>query len=344
MWEGVTHRLYYSICTLNPSSTTWLKSDKLTGEDFYNPTVYVRKDNNSNFLFHLAWQHLDTDIYYLNLYWNGSDVVFSPQEYPSRSDGYSKNYTPSITGRMVVNSEEIKLSWIGYREGALYGPGGSTPAGETKVLFKGRSSKGVWSSLYVFGDNVESVNINKTGDEKFAFAWSESNGSSFLNKYVRSDEIPTTIRNLSTTGKDLQVNNGTNLTTMFANSFQSQTSPYSFALSGNLSGGLSKETGLTIYNGREGVVAKDTAQFYFAVGDILLNGSSIDFVDIADTVSVDNLQMLNSYLISQPFTVNDNSTLSYGVQYGITDSTSAVTALSDGSTISFKVELIDDQT
>jgi hypothetical protein len=59
--------------------------------------------------------------------------------------------------------------------------------------------------------------------------------------------------------------------------------------------------------GREGVIYKDSAQFYFAVGDIILNNQSIDFVDLPDTVFIVDNEMLNQYLYSVPFEVNNNS-------------------------------------
>jgi len=322
-----------------------------TDANSINPTIYNDYYNNQ-INFHLAWEDsissTNSKIYYERLYpyydniTGKTNILFDNFTEVSYKSGYSGNYSPSITG---VNGDDIKLVWIGSRENVAYGPG-SQSLYTKKVLFKFKMNSYSWSNLYVYGDNVENVNINGAADTKYSFAWSQSTGSSFVNKYVSSNdnEIPATIITLSTTGRDIQVNNGATLNDMFANSFQSQSVPYSFSLSENLSGGLSKQTGLSIYKGREGVVVKDTAQFYFAVGDINLNGENIDFVDVDDTVDINNLQTLNNYLISQPFAVNDNSTLTYGVQYGITDSASSVVALSDGSTINFKVELVDNQT
>jgi len=54
--------------------------------------------------------------------------------------------------------------------------------------------------------------------------------------------------------------------------------------------------------------------------------------------------LINGHLVSEPFTVTNNSNLTYGIQYGIIDSAAAVFALSDSSEINFKVELLDDQT
>jgi hypothetical protein len=120
--------------------------------------------------------------------------------------------------------------------------------------------------------------------------------------------------------------------------------PYYFNLSESLSGGLEKIESFTIYQGREGVVSKDSTDFYYAIGDINIDGENVEFVEMPDSIVINDLQIMNEYLISEPYSVTNNSTLTYGVQYGVTDSASAVAALSDSSQISFKVELVDVQT
>jgi hypothetical protein len=148
------------------------------------------------------------------------------------------------------------------------------------------------------------------------------------------------ILTLSSTGKDMQINNGTTFSSMFANSFSSVSLPYSFNLSQNF-GAIGKENSLSIFNGREGIVGKNGAQFFFALGDISVNGQNINFIPVPDSVSINSLQTLNTYFESEPFTVNSSSNLIYGVQYGITDSALCLTALSENENIGFKVELID---
>jgi hypothetical protein len=50
---------------------------------------------------------------------------------------------------------------------------------------------------------------------------------------------------------------------------------------------------------------------------------------------------LNKYLTSEPFAVDNNSSLVYGVQYGITDTLACISALEDEREINFKVKLYD---
>jgi hypothetical protein len=180
--------------------------------------------------------------------------------------------------------------------------------------------------------------------EPVAIAWSEGVNCDWPNKYIRSHESPPLIHELTTTGSEIQVNNSSDFTNMYVNSFNRGSLPYYFMLSENLSGGLEKTESISILKAREGVVNKDSADFYYAVGDINVNGEIVDFVEMPDSLDIVNTQLLNQYLISNPFSVTDNSILTYGVQYGVTDSASAVNALSDSTTIAFRVALVDNQT
>ncbi len=108
---------------------------------------------------------------------------------------------------------------------------------------------------------------------------------------------------------------------MYANSFNRTSLPYYFNTSEYLSGEIHKITSVPIYKGREGVVTKDSTDFYYAVGDIAVDGQNVDFIEMPDTIVINDLLDINEHLISEPFEVTSNSTLTYGVQYGIIDST-----------------------
>jgi len=63
-----------------------------------------------------------------------------------------------------------------------------------------------------------------------------------------------------------------------------------------------------------------------------------------DTAKVNSLEDANYYLVSKPFTLNDNSEFYYMVRFGISDSNAVKQALSDNEFINFRVELIDANT
>jgi len=135
---------------------------------------------------------------------------------------------------------------------------------------------------------------------------------------------PENILELGTTGKDIQLCNGfTNSNSIYSISYKSESFPFYFTTSRSIGSlGLSKEKNVVIREAREGVVVKDSAQFYFAFGDVKVNEQKIGFRIIPDTIRLNNLQLINAYLETEPFLLSDNSDFNYSVQYGISDSLS----------------------
>jgi len=356
IWKG-NNQFLYSLCILNPITTSWYDGGAgIFGNSDYNtPAIYtVKYSSASPRYFHLAYQVSNREIHYRLLKWDAVEERFTVGALTnvSANSGYGNHYNPTITGTDWVIGESrttyIRLAWRGYRDAYEDNPPCALLEGESRVLYKFKAP-GYWSSFFVYGDYVTSVSINKGTTvmddwEPVAIAWSEGVNCDWPNKYIRSHESPPLIHELTTTGSEIQVNNSSDFTNMYVNSFNRGSLPYYFMLSENLSGGLEKTESISILKAREGVVNKDSTDFYYAVGDINVNGEIVDFVEMPDSLDIVNTQLLNQYLISNPFSVTDNSILTYGVQYGVTDSASAVNALSDSTTIAFRVELVDNQT
>jgi hypothetical protein len=267
-----------------------------------------------------------------------NSIEFSPKFLISQNSGYSYNYSPSI----VSFGEDAALCWIAYRKYAVpddpgqgNGPGDPQPLGETKVFFKSFTN-GNWSQFYSYGNNINSVSINRNSNNTFAFAWSE--GSNNVNKFVRSDNLAG-VYTTNTTGRHIQVGNFSNFNSMRLHSFTTSTTPYYFSLSNPFT--IDQHE---VIVDREGVIVQDTTAFYFSVGEISVDGETVEFVLLPDTLIIDDRETMNSYLISEPFILTDNSSFVYSVKYGITDSLSASQVLSNGKSVRFKIELIDDQT
>ena len=153
----------------------------------------------------------------------------------------------------------------------------------------------------------------------------------------------TTLSN--TSGKDFQLSNGITPSQMRAIAFNSASQPYFFTNQNLYPQGqgseLTKSASNSISQGREGVIIKDSAQFFFVVGDVKCDNNNIEFIPIVDTTRFHTLGEMNNYLITNPIQVNDNSNLCYSVDYGITDSLKALNALKGNSKINFKVEILD---
>src|SRR5690606_8939233 len=207
-----------------------------------------------------------------------------------------------------------------------------------KVLFKSPQNPG---SYWQFGNNVSSPNINKQNDNTYyAFGWSENQSSIKF-----ADNTLSTVRTISdVTGQNLQINNGPDKNNMYCMAFEHNAGvPFYFERSNNLGSYYTPQKIISTYfsSGREGTVSIDSASFYFALGDISVDGETIDFINVPDTVSINNLNSLNDYLITEPFNVADNSNFIYSVQFGLNDSLSALQSVTGSRFINFKVQLID---
>jgi len=264
----------------------------------------------------------------------------------SSGSGYTWNYNPSI----IELNGLAKVVWIGKRVilppenlAKVEGENGTAIVTnyEYRTIFKDPSYYRYWS----FGSNVSSApSINKTDNNSaYVFGWSETNGTR-TNKFA--DNTLSTITTLNTTGKDLQLCNGADKYSMFALSFTNAALPYSFALSNSIgSVALAKEnTSLSINKGREGVVVKDSSQIYFTLGDVLVNGENISFKTIPDTFSVTSVADVNNCVKTNPFSVTDNSSLFYSVQYGVSNAEQLKRTFTESDIISFRIELVEAAT
>jgi hypothetical protein len=292
-----------------------------TNSSSLNPTIgYTTQSYYTTF--HLAWQQrvsaTQSNIDYRTATPNGDDDFdFSSVTNVSSSGGYSKNERPSIVGA----GTGARLSWIGSEDD------------EYTTVFKDPSYYAYW----YFGNDVTSTSINISSD-RYVIGWSE--GSS---QYITDSRTLSQVKTLNTNGADLQISNGSTSSTMYAVGYQSSSSPYSFQLSNNVASFGKGQTD-KIANGRFGILSKAGVQFKFAVGDINVDGKIISFVDMPEKTKFSSVSDVNQYLISEPFTLNDNSTIAYDVQYGTTDSVLAAQILGKGRFISFKLELIEDKT
>ncbi len=314
-----------------------------TDQNSSSPTIAARMNVGAQGDFYLAWQQSTSQINYKKIHYIDDEITNDPT--PTNvtyNSGFSQYYSPSI---LVMETDNIaRLCWVGSRYVcAGGGVGDCVQVQEYKILFKGINNL---TRQWVFGTSgqtVSSPNINKKNNNAtnpyYAFAWSESSGE---NKFA--DNTLSTVRTLNTNGQNIQVVNGSDKNTMYAMSFDHNSgSPYYLKMSESLgSFYMPQKIQLNAFHsGREGVVSIDSADFYFALGDITVDNQPIDFVDIADTIAIDNLSILNDNLISEPIGVSDNSNFVYSVQYGINDSLSAVQAMIDDRFISFKVQLLD---
>ncbi|HSD63435.1 MAG TPA: T9SS type A sorting domain-containing protein, partial [Ignavibacteriaceae bacterium] len=273
--------------------------------------------------YYLVWEENNTIKYAaLNASGGGNSQIIS------NGDGYTYKNNPS---QIVLNDTLSRICWKGKR----YTP----PYWEKRVVFRSINNNHFW----YFGFNVSPPNINKADDQSYySILWNHDENSTYF-----ADNSLSTIRQIGgLPGSSVQVSNGSTKDQMFAEVFNISSEPYYFKTSNSIGSYYTphKITNYSFSSGREGIISKDTAQFYFTFGDVLVDNQSIDFIEIPDSTVFDSKEILNQYLVSEPFQLTDNSTFLYSIQYGITDS-SAAFALFDnsGKFISFKLQLVDNQ-
>ncbi len=313
------------------------------------PTIVTDKTSQAINYFNLAWSqgnpnNDNSDIYYYDLYFDNNNNILkrtTSPEIPSANCGYEKNYKPSITYLVQGNGQNAKLEWIGERnsEGEEEFEKSAAMAVEKNAIFKSRDGLNWYYYTWAFGTEVQSVNINRSGNTGYVIAWSQKPGSNFENKFVKNTSF-SSIKTFNTTGRDIQINEGTSYNDMYCNSFSSLGLPYSFNLSQSV-GSIQKENSrLHVSSGREGVINRDSSAIYFTLGDIEVNDQKIEFTEIIDNAPITNFELLNQNLVSEEFTLADNAHFSYSVQYGVLQKGESP-SLSGNEYVKFTVLLID---
>ncbi|MCW8805841.1 MAG: T9SS type A sorting domain-containing protein [Ignavibacteriaceae bacterium] len=309
--------LYFKYGTGGPFwPLVWQQFYGLDGTDgnSSNPTTSSKKDPNSP-LFHLAWQQGTTAIKYCNLIPDGTNITISSIETPSSGDGFSYKINPSIS-----------IKYDGYPTlvyvGSLY------QSATTQVTKRSRSSSS-WGTFAKYG-----ANVNSPTEYNSIIVWSEGNANKLYRPW-------SSIRTLSTFGQYVQMSNGSS--SMYAIAFKQYTSPSYFQTSPNLVT-LPKVNSLINECGREGIVAKGEAEFYFILGDVIVDNEVINFPEVEDTTNIANTNELNLYMKTNSFSINESSEFSFSIAYGAVDSLKALNELTGESRIHFSLELIDAST
>lgn len=334
------HILETNASSSSPSVTSSIDDD--------NPST-----GDGHWYFPFVWTQGSSIYYRVMIYRVNDRWDLRPWTNISSNSGYTYNYSPSVISYKIAggasNEFYSRIVWIGKRFEEEEGGMGKAQAAQgtwaRRVVYNNQQTP---NTFEVYGDNVTSVNINKnsTGikDSTHAISWSTSTG---VAKYRISTGAIGDFQNGTTiiNGKDAQLSNGTSFSDMYGLMLDASTSaPYHLRLSDNNLSQFSKQQFSAVNNGREGIVRDSTAQFYFAVGDILVNGEPVNFEGNPDTIKNHTTETLNANLVSSPIELSNNSNLLYSVQYGITDSAFTAKVLAGGKTVNFKIQLVDANT
>lgn len=311
-------------------------------------SVSVSASRTGNNGFHVLYQGSNNTIYYTYLSeTNGGTLQQTTPRDVSTGSGFTQNHSPSV---VIMPDGEPRACWVGY--GSLFNYETESSYNENTVVFRGiNSSNYFWN----FDDQVQQVNINSSingsnNTATYLVGWVRGNAAPYQNKYM----IPTsfsTFSSFNTTGKYLQVCNGfkgNDYNELAAMSFNTGSLPYKFQMSGSSApqGPVVSEKirpqEMELY--RSGVAFRDSAQFKFRIGGLSVDGTRIAFPEIPDTVVIGSLASANTWLVSNPFEVNNNSVFTYHVFYSPVDTANARAVLGENDQVSFKTQLADANT
>ena len=333
--------LYLKTGTIRPSNmpppggTTGITSNdppvKIAGTSATskNPSIYAMKTNSYRAL---VWEDQNTIKYSDHIPFTINDI-----QTISDGDGFSTRNNPSV---VVMDDHSAKVVWKAERR--YYPDGGISPFRQTAVIFKDPGVGG----FNQFGSNVGNPNINRADEGSFfAFAWSENDGAT--NKFA-DNNLSSYWTMPNNTGTDVQISNGPNKFSMYAELFNSSIVPHYFKTSPNLAS-MQYETPVIHGTdepsvGREGTISAGHAQFFFNFGDISVADSSIGFIPLPQHPSYDSVGVLNEYSLTEAFNIYDGIDFLYTILYGTTDSTGAAALLVDGNYVSYNLYLVDDAT
>jgi Secretion system C-terminal sorting domain len=321
-------------------SSTWVLFDSTTitssDTNFIHPTISAARNPSDqyNMVYNIAWEYYQSSssssIYAkkISIIGNPPKLSLSSTSTPSSGDGFWTNYNPTIVS---MNDNTARLVWTGYSPWYL-----------TRAIYRYNDTNNNWSStIYNMGSNVIQSYINNTDDGYFVIGWVQNNGS-LTNNYVRSDNI-NQIKNFSTTGNNLQINNAASLSNMYALTYKNTTMPYFFGQSSSV-GSLGKITNASVSNGRAAVISYNGIDYCFGLGDIIADGQKISFVPIPDSVFQLNTDTLDYFLRSNAFNINNNSKVTFSLFHGMIGSNDTAQVISLASTTDFinmKVVVVD---
>lgn len=297
--------------------------------------IHIAFESQSSIKYKLAYNQGLNWLYY-SLIDLSTGCGFSQNNYPSIS--LSQSLTPSI----MVSWTGIYLAAADKKVAKEQDESIRRYAAVAKVGYNAS-----WGGFSNFSNNVKYTNNNSLNTSAGSIlAWSESNGQ--YSKYVRrkTDGTYDAITSLSSNGIQTMVSNGSAFDNVKAMVFNTQTSaPYllnkctdSFPLNK-----VGKTETVDISYGRSGVVEKNGIEFLFSIGDVLLDGQTIKFVERVDTLPVVSIDEMNLVARTNTFGLSSESELIFSDYYYVVNKNLA-SSLSDEFNVAFKCELVNAAT
>ena len=350
--------LYYSrYCTYN--GVNYDEFDVLipnTSSGSLNPAIAVNKTGIPDL--HLTYQEGNINGKSIRYRWaNGSfynQRTFTSPLSISEASAYYINTDPSLS-LFKKNSSDYEpiVSWLGGDVGAPYKSNGfSIPTPRLIVRACDDYSSGRWGTTNIYGEEVSSTQNNSvTGVlNQSIITWGQKDGTE--SKWIKRDGInyygPCS---LIPAGINTNVSNGISLDNIKALSFDISALPYiinpceTLFSQPTFCGGQQKIVSTNPFTfSRAGVILKNGIEFAYHTGDIVLDDSSIQFIEVPDTLTYSNTEELNQVLSTQVFSLNSNSSLVFSNCYYVLNSELADSLMGEDETVGYRVELVNSNT
>ncbi len=166
------------------------------------------------------------------------------------------------------------------------------------------------------GNMVNSVSINLRDDNiNSYYAFAQNTNNSNWQNFAKSGSSTIT---LNTTGRYIQLSNGSSSVNMYASAYYPASSPYYFRP--NPIGGLLKSSSEEDSYGRGVALETDELGFSYSMKSLRVDKSNIKFVEIPEIKDTTakrrgmqylSLDSLNTMLLSEPFTIQKGTTISF---------------------------------
>ncbi len=345
--EGLKERTKWF--NINTGLWNWSNEAAIPGTNLYsiNPSVVESYAH-----IHLVYESQNSIMYKYAV----TESYTGPWQYDaainvSTGSGFKTNNNPNIS--IAGSNNYVFISWTGIYTSAMdkviakeHEDGLRRYAAVVKAGL--RSSWGGFSS---FSNNVNYTNNNSiSAADGSILTWSEMNGQ--YSKYVKrnSDGTYGTITNLTSNGIQTMASNAdyfSNIEVMVFNN--TTTAPYLLNKCTNnfslvpLAKAVETET-IDISYGRSGVVEKNNIEFLFNIGEVMLDGQAIRFVNRIDTLPVNSVEEFNEFARTESFSLNSQSELIFSNYYYVVNPSLADSVLTDIFDVNFKCELVNSAT
>ena len=311
--------------------------------------VFIVYENFGTIYFKQARRWFDN---YGNSYWDyQSYATFA--DILSKGSGFNLNRYPVISlANQNSANQYLMVSWQGIYNGTPTNPfpktDGSVPLYREAAVVKTRNGS-TWGTSSSFSKNVDYTSNGSLNNLYGSIlTWSESDGQ--YSKYVRRRTSTgyDPITSLSNNGIQTLVSNGSDFGNLKAMVFNNSTSaPYflnrcidDFTYIPDGLGKITEDGLIDISYGRSGIVEKNGIEFVFNIGDVLLDGETIKFIERADTIPILNLEELNALVRTDTLNLDAESELIFSDYYYVVDSEIADSLLSDDLNVNFKCQLV----